>query len=320
METAARHIPEEELHAYLDQALSRSQCVEIECHLAACRSCHAERERVAIVRDRTTALLAMAAPRRIVTPSFDQLKARPAAKRRRTSLGRRLALGTGLVAAGLAAAVASSQLIGPRAPAVVTERVADAQRPPERSLVALGPVSLVATDTAAVPAAVVAARARRSPPAAGVQLVSSEPVLQVTSLTPEAEPFQLAGMWQSVDLGQAESETVGNLPKIDGLPIIDIQLQRSNGDQRPVVVVVQQHPSGRILRTIEGPMDRVEQLLEGQLASRAAPVRASVPSMTPPDYLLEGANARRGLRMLTVMGNFPADTLNAIARGIEVRE
>src|SRR5215204_5547860 len=27
-----RHIPEEELHAYLDQGLSRSQCVEIESH------------------------------------------------------------------------------------------------------------------------------------------------------------------------------------------------------------------------------------------------------------------------------------------------
>ena len=25
-----RHIPEDELHAYLDQGLSRSQCVEIE--------------------------------------------------------------------------------------------------------------------------------------------------------------------------------------------------------------------------------------------------------------------------------------------------
>ena len=34
--TDLRHIPEEELHAYLDQALSRSQCVEIENHLAEC--------------------------------------------------------------------------------------------------------------------------------------------------------------------------------------------------------------------------------------------------------------------------------------------
>ena len=33
------HIPEEALHAYLDQALSRSRCVVIESHLAACPQC-----------------------------------------------------------------------------------------------------------------------------------------------------------------------------------------------------------------------------------------------------------------------------------------
>jgi hypothetical protein len=38
-----RHIPEDELHAYLDQALSRTQCVEIESHLADCASCRATR-------------------------------------------------------------------------------------------------------------------------------------------------------------------------------------------------------------------------------------------------------------------------------------
>ncbi len=40
-----RHIPEDELHAYLDQGLSRSQCVEIESHLAGCSSCRANSRR-----------------------------------------------------------------------------------------------------------------------------------------------------------------------------------------------------------------------------------------------------------------------------------
>ena len=53
-----RHIPEDELHAYLDQALSRSQCVEIESHLADCPRCQATRDGIAALRDRTTALLA----------------------------------------------------------------------------------------------------------------------------------------------------------------------------------------------------------------------------------------------------------------------
>src|SRR5574338_418676 len=50
-----RHIPEEELHAYLDQALSRAQAVEIESHLAGCARCRAERDGIAGLRDRTAA-------------------------------------------------------------------------------------------------------------------------------------------------------------------------------------------------------------------------------------------------------------------------
>jgi anti-sigma factor RsiW len=63
-----RHIPEEELHAYLDQGLSRSQCVEIESHLAVCPSCQAARDGIAALRDRTTALLARLAPPRGFAP------------------------------------------------------------------------------------------------------------------------------------------------------------------------------------------------------------------------------------------------------------
>ena len=59
-----RHIPEDELHAYLDQALSRSQCVEIESHLAGCPSCRATRDGIAALRDHTPALLARLAPPR----------------------------------------------------------------------------------------------------------------------------------------------------------------------------------------------------------------------------------------------------------------
>src|ERR1044072_6865190 len=49
---AVRHVPEDELHAYLDQALSRSQCVEIETHLSACARCRHGRGDIAAPRDR----------------------------------------------------------------------------------------------------------------------------------------------------------------------------------------------------------------------------------------------------------------------------
>ncbi len=85
-----RHIPEDELHAYLDQGLSRSQCVEIESHLADCPSCQATRDGIAALRDRTTALLARLAPPRNISPSFESLRHRAdvvvSARRRRLNI------------------------------------------------------------------------------------------------------------------------------------------------------------------------------------------------------------------------------------------
>ncbi|MGH7585011.1 MAG: anti-sigma factor family protein, partial [Gemmatimonadales bacterium] len=72
-----RHIPEDELHAYLDQGLSRSQCVEIESHLAGCPACSSARDEIAGLRDRTTALLGrLAPPPGLVGPPWPLLEAR----------------------------------------------------------------------------------------------------------------------------------------------------------------------------------------------------------------------------------------------------
>lgn len=324
METAARHIPDDEIHAYLDQALSRSQCVEIECHLASCRICRAERDTVAAIRDRTTALLATIAPERIRVLPFEVLVQTHTARRAGQGARRRLRRSVGLIAAGIAAALGLTQFrsAGVTETLIEAHQVAGTVAGPvaERSLVAVGPVVSVGADSAAGTRLVASVPRPNRRPVQRTEQVG-EPVLQVRAIAPETEPFTLGGLWQAVDLRQAQDETDGNLPKIDGLPIIDIQLQRGGSDQRPIVVVAQQHPSGRVIRTIEGPMDQVEQLLERQNAGRAAPIRASFPAMTPPDYLLDGAsNARRGLRMLTVTGDFPADSLNALARGIEIRE
>jgi Putative zinc-finger len=70
------HIPEDELHAYLDQALSRSQCVEIESHLASCPACQGQRDGIAALRDRTTAMLAVLAPPASLPPSIDAIRIR----------------------------------------------------------------------------------------------------------------------------------------------------------------------------------------------------------------------------------------------------
>lgn len=130
----------------------------------------------------------------------------------------------------------------------------------------------------------------------------------------EAPGLTLSGLWQSVDWQTAWILTGGNLPRIGGLPVLDVQVQRAADDARPLVIVSQQHPSGRVVRTIEGPVERVAALVEGDGRRR---FNASAVSFTPPDYLAdEAGNTRRSLRILTVTGVLPPDTLNALAQHI----
>ncbi|MHB1329623.1 MAG: anti-sigma factor family protein [Gemmatimonadales bacterium] len=328
-----RHIPEDELHAYLDQALSRSQCVEIECHLAECRQCRHLRDDVAAVRDRITALLAETALRRVAPiPPYERIVARHQARRSAmVSRVRRV----GLLAAGLIGAVGFGWWAqgGNTAAAPTTVAVA-APEASSRTLVAAGPVALVAHDSSTVPTVVgdrpeVEETGDRIPlvrddtptlRAAPVRPQAATPVVQVSAVAADEESFGFEGLWQSVDWQQAREETSGNLPRISGLPILDIQLQQISGEERPIVVVIQQHPSGRLIRTVEGPIERIEQMLDRYAARTPSQVRASSPALTPPDYVSSGAGTPRRLRILSVIANFPADSLNAMARAIDIRE
>jgi len=333
----ARHIPEEELHAYLDQALSRSQCVEIECHLAECRRCQEERDEVAAVRDRTTSLLAEIGPTRVIAaPPFERLVAR---HHQRQATRHRAVIRVsraGLWAASLAAAVLTGwfgrgmfQQPTSAAPVTVAIEAPASTAAEPRTLTAVGPVQSVAEPAAPAPvepaAPVITTPPRatiRSAPA-GIPVRTTrrdvEPMMMVSSVGAE-DAFALEGFWHSFDLQEASRQTNANLPLIDGLAIIDIQLQRNGSEERPMIVVTQQHPSGRIIQTVEGPVQRVEALLDRQLARDPTELKASAPAFTPPDYLGDGSAAtRRALRVLTVTGHLPTDSLNAMARSITLR-
>ncbi len=164
-----RHIPEDELHAYLDQGLSRSQAVESESHLAVCSSCQATRDSIAALRDRTTALLATLSPPRRLPPAFDALRER-AADRMTT---RRRYARVGAWAASLVAAVglgwSASALVGPGRIASLAEREAPAVPAMDTS----PPTASVAeVDTGEPPPAL---RPARNPKPTPVRLESSPP-------------------------------------------------------------------------------------------------------------------------------------------------
>jgi hypothetical protein len=344
-----RHIPEDELHAYLDQGLSRSQAVEIESHLADCSSCRATRDAIAALRDRTTALLATLSPPRRLPPTFDTLRER-AADRVST---RRRQVRVGAWAASLVAAVGlgwtASSLVGPGRIASLGERespalsrvaaprptasvaAADTGEPERLTPPAASPEPARAAGRAPAPTPV---RFESSQPslavrqtlqkaredsirAAKLAVLDPAPVLELTPLE-ERGPNQskpLEGMWRTMSWDGAQNETGRSVPHIDGLPVLRVQVQATNQSKRPLMVVAQQLADGQVIQTIEGPAADVSQLLSRRTAPSAnGKLGVTVSEATPG---IDQAMAMQfGDRMLAITGALPSDSLRAMIRRI----
>jgi Putative zinc-finger len=318
-----RHIPEEELHAYLDQGLSRSQCVEIESHLASCPSCQGARDGIAALRDRTTALLAKLAPPRGFPPAFETLQARAAVaasvRRRRVHLG--------AWAASLVAAIG----LGWTASNLVTRPITPSQTS--------HPVSITPTrSTSAVPASVHSATRQSAPRLTPRRVAVSRAVREDTSPTVPAAPVvpapalelssidipradrevELDGMWRTMSWDGAQAEAGDKLPHIDGLPVVQVQVQASEHGKVPLTVVAQQLASGEVIRTIEGPMNDVSHLLAKRTMSDPDPSTSSASSDTlkpsGPSHTDQTMAMQRGDRLLVITGALPSDSLLAMIR------
>ena len=338
-----RHIPEDELHAYLDQGLSRTQCVEIESHLAACPSCQATRDGIAALRDRTTALLSRLAPPRGFPPAFELLRERAAAaadqRRRRMQVAAWaaslvVAVGLGWGASSMArsdrgARQATPSVASVPAPAPVSPSPAVApSRPAVRSETPASPAAVrkPARDTsvqhrpARPPVRLATARdssdsiADRR--AAALSVLNPTPALELTRLERPAgrADIELSGMWRTMSWDGAKAEAGERVPHIDGLPVVQVQVQNGEQGARPVMVVAQQLSSGQVIRTIEGPATDVSQLL-----SRRS--MADVDSLIlPGDTSGRGGDADHAMamqvgdRMLAITGDLPSDSLRAMIR------
>lgn len=325
-----RHIPEEELHAYLDQALSRSQCVEIESHLAACPSCQAARDGIAALRDRTTALLARLAPPRNFPPSFDLLRSRAAVsadqRRRRVHRG---AWAASLVAAvGLgwtANYLTSARLTTPTRIVHPVPVAAKQPTPPSPATLASHPVPVSSHRTR--PANHPVARQVENPAQdsgshrTAVPVVPA-PVLQLSSIDIPRTDFEmeLDGMWRTMSWDGAQAAAGDQLPHIDGLPVVQVQVQASEQGKVPLMVVAQQLASGQVIRTIEGPMNDVSHLLAKRTMTDPDPLAPGAKTNSKPadsaadDHTDRTMAMQRGDRMLVITGALPSDSLLAMIR------
>lgn len=343
-----RHIPEDELHAYLDQGLSRTQCVEIESHLADCPSCQATRDGIAALRDRTTALLSRLAPPRNVPPAFEMLRRRAAEaasqRRRRLNIvawaaSLVLAVGLGWTASsflrspGAARPIApvaarestapdravASTSVAPAARLTVSHRAGSAEgaspaaaRAPERASRPAGADSPGRTAVAARPADSAAAASRT---AAALSVLDPKPALELTRLErPDRRGLELNGMWRTMSWDGAKAEAGERVPHIDGLPVMQVQIQNGERDARPVMVVAQQLSSGQVIRTIEGPASDVSQMLSRRAMADVDTV------LLPGDSAALGADVSHAMamqlgdRMLAITGDLPSDSLRAMIR------
>ena len=319
-----RHIPEEELHAYLDQGLSRSQCVEIESHLAACPSCQAARDGIAALRDRTTALLAKLAPPRGFPPAFETLRRRAAlevsARRRRIHVA---AWAASLVAA-LGLGWTANYMTMTRRPLPQSSSIVPITAPAVPSTPSVKPAILRPQRNAAPPAQRVSQR-RAAPKARAISPIDSlppvvaPPTLELSSLDiPRADlDIELDGMWRTLSWDGAQAEAGDKLPHIDGLPVVQVQLQAGERGKQPLMVVAQQLASGEVIRTIEGPMSDVSHLLARRTMTDpdSSLIRTdSSRSSRGPDPTDRTMAMQRGDRMLVITGALPSDSLLAMIR------
>lgn len=305
------HIPEEELHAYLDQALSRSRCVVIESHLASCGHCSSQRDAIAALRDQTTLLLGTLAPARRIPVSLEELERRRLAREPRRQRTRRalwaaslvgaLGLGYGLRSVGSATRPPELVVI-PAAATIGETRAADAAGSSAQSVIpaTMRPVPRAAAQRPAIGGS--------APAPAGLTLAhdGSAPhsaETSTTALPTDGEPG-LQGFWRTVPWDKVQ-DVAGQAPaRVEGVPVEEVQVQASREGGSPMMVVAQRLSSGEVIQTIEGPAADVSQLLsrrgDGGLDSAGRPAEAM----------------QRGDRMLVVTGELPSDSLRAMVRRV----
>ena len=340
------HILEAELHAYLDQALPRLRCVEIESHLAECTPCRAARDEIAALRDRTTAMLARLAPRRTIPPPLADLRHRAAHRAfERTRLRQRTAWAASIVVAlgvGWGASYlvhpASGRALAARAPAARTNPAAAPARLPGTADANAAPAPTGALVAEASPGNAPAAKAppilaaapRGKPPAAPA---AERPKARAAPQTapapapahlasaggiPKDGQVELGGVWRNLSLDGAKPENGAAPARTNGLPVAEVRTQSGDSGRRPLMVVAQQLASGEVIRTIEGPVSDVSALLGTRPGESADSAPTTTPVPTGRTGLGSALAFRHGDRMFPVTGSLPSDSLRAMLRRLNL--
>jgi hypothetical protein len=327
------HIPEAELHAYLDQALPRLRCVEIESHLAECTPCRTARDEIAALRDRTTAMLARLAPRRTVPPPLADLRHRAAHWASERARFRQRAAWAASVVVALGVGWGASYVVHPPSRRALATRIPTAPTIPAAvpavpartsgDTVVPAPIDVPADEA---PAILAAEPTARPPAASAVRKPKPQGTLRTASVPPPAHLANLGGIPRDGQLefgggrrnaswDGAQAQKVVPPTRADGLPVTEVQTQAGDSGRRPLMVVAQQLASGEVIRTIQGPVSDVSALLgtrPGESVDSSAPLPAGRAGLG------DALAFRHGDRMFAVTGSLPSDSLRAMLRRLNL--
>jgi anti-sigma factor RsiW len=307
------HLPEEELHAWLDGELSRAQRVEVAEHLLACLICRALEAEVRALRARSTALLAIAAPAII---RGIPLPARPARRRLRPMAAAAAALLAG--GSWLASRPAPGDTPTPRlATAFVTPAILAAITPEvaREQATLREPEPRRAGATSRARTLVMASRASLTPRviggarAGGPSAVASRPLRTVDPMA-EMAPSNLQGVqWQAASYTEGGQGNAG-IAHLEGVPVNSVRLQPSSAGGRPTAMVRQLLPDGRAVWVVEGTESEVTDIAR---LLEASGLTMSAARRVRPDYVGSDANPGRTVRVVTVASYLPYDSLEVLS-------
>jgi hypothetical protein len=297
------HLPEEELHAWLDGELSSAQRADVAQHLLACLICRALEAEVRAVREHASRLLAIATPASIRRPAI------PAA-RRQLRWGRV----TGLAAAATAV-VGTSWLLGlgggSQAPAILLATAAPVTQAIHASYPAPAVVEVrLDPPPAPVPSRrlVLASRAAMTP-----QIAQPTGIIQIADrrlrvVDPMAGLSPAVGEgWQTTSFQEAREASNGELAHLEGLETRAVRLQPSTVGGRATAMVRQLLPDGRVVWVVEGALEELEQVYR---VLDASGLNFSTTQRGRPDYIGPDDAPIRTTRMVTVASYLPVDSLN----------
>lgn len=309
------HLPEEELHALGDGALSPAQRAEIAEHLMACLICRAAQAEVEALRARTEALLELAAPRTIARPHT--------IRRAKPRVGRRLRPMMAAAAVAVIGGGAFSMLgtpLGPTGSGTLPPRLATAAVSPAllaRSALGLDSTRGILVDSAVELESMVSSRRTltlASHAAMDPRVVT--PLLPVTNVSGRklraVDP--MAAMdpdgWVATPWAEARRVTRGAVAHLAGYPVSAVRLRDNEHGGRPTAMVRQILPDGRAVWVIEGAAEQIEGLTQLFAASG---ISMSTLLRARPDYVGTDEAPVRTIRMVAVASYLPVDSLNAMA-------